>query len=410
MWNTPGVRSSLRLLAACFVLAACSAARNPFAPGSSGDATEPPPAGDDTSPPPGTLGGGDAGTPPKPCVPDPANYDVPGNGCDDDGDGIVDNPPTCDTSLAQVGTAEEFARALGICATVAKNGYGLVSAKFTRGYGSTDAPMDDQHGVLAKFGTLKPREGQALGVLSTGYAREYDGDGQQPFGGSTGFPPTPNGKDWYGFGPGGPSTTTGNGIAPPGFPKPAAGCPASSVANDVIDVHLELKAPRNAAGVKFDFDFYSGEWPHFICSEFNDSFVAYLHAQGFNGGAADNMSFDSSGNPVSVNNGFFDRCKAGVTTGCGGSKTATSTCPGGVGELASTGFGIEGPGCDGFTSVPLGGATGWLTSKAPVQAGETFTLDFVIWDTGDAVLDSSVLLDNFQWLEGEVKTDTERPH
>jgi hypothetical protein len=44
-----------------------------------------------------------------------------------------------------------------------------------------------------------------------------------------------------------------------------------------------------------------------------------------------------------------------------------------------------------------------------VQPGETFTLEFFIWDTGDGVLDSSVLLDNFQWVEGEVQTSTERP-
>jgi hypothetical protein len=56
-----------------------------------------------------------------------------------------------------------------------------------------------------------------------------------------------------------------------------------------------------------------------------------------------------------------------------------------------------------------GGATGWLSSQAPVKPGETFTLDLMIWDTGDGDLDSSVLLDNFQWVAGDVAVSTERP-
>jgi hypothetical protein len=33
----------------------------------------------------------------------------------------------------------------------------------------------------------------------------------------------------------------------------------------------------------------------------------------------------------------------------------------------------------------------------------------MIWDTGDGDLDSSVLLDNFKWVAGEVVTSTGRP-
>jgi hypothetical protein len=34
----------------------------------------------------------------------------------------------------------------------------------------------------------------------------------------------------------------------------------------------------------------------------------------------------------------------------------------------------------------------------------------MIWDTGDGELDSSVLLDNFQWVGGQaVVTSTDRP-
>lgn len=341
----------------------------------------------------GVSGGG--------CVQDPENYDIPGNNCDDDGDGTVDNPPGCDESLDRDGDATDFARAIGICSSAKNGGYGLVSAKYTQGFKRTDAPNKDQHGILPRFGdVIKPREGKNLGVLSTGYAQEFNGGSGKPFGGMGG------GKDWN-FS----TLDPGNGSAPPGYPKAAQGCAQSKEVNDVINVRLELKAPKNAKGIKFDFNFFSGEWPAFVCSEFNDGFIAYLTAKGFNGGEGDNISFDADQNPVSVNNGFFDRCTPNVTTGCAEDKNIKSVCPGGPDELAGTGFGVQGSYCSAFggkDKSTAGGATGWLTSQAPVEPGETFTLEFMIWDTGDGVLDSSVLLDNFTWVTGETVTETER--
>ncbi len=351
----------------------------------------------------GTFGGkkpGDPSTPTGTCTPDQSNFDIPGDNCDNDGDGKVDNRVICDEASTG-STPEDFAKAIGICQN-AQAGFGLVSAKFTRGYKRADAPMAQQHSALARFGNvLKPRDGTKLGVLSTGYAQEFDGSPGTAFGGASG------GTDWFGATPG-----AGNGTAPPGYPKAAAGCAQASDVNDLADLHLELTAPRNAIGFKFDFNFHSGEWPAYICSRFNDGFVAYLDAKGFNGGVADNMSFDSKRNPVSVNNGFFDRCTANAKIGCRGGSPGTSTCPGGAEELAGTGFGVTGSFCGGAGGTTVaGGATGWLSSQAAVKPGETFTLDLMIWDTGDGNLDSSVLLDNFQWLggAGEVVTSTGRP-
>ena len=175
--------------------------------------------------------------------------------------------------------------------------------------------------------------------------------------------------------------------------------------NDVVNLKLVLKAPKNASGFKFDFNFHSGEWPAYICSEFNDGFVAYLTSSA----GADNISFDAKKNPVSVNNGFFDRCTPGARIGCLGGRAGVSECPGGTDELAGTGFGIMGNHCPGGGPSVSGGATGWLSSQAPIKAGEQFTLELMIWDTGDGDLDSSVLLDNFRWIQGDVKTSTERP-
>ena len=87
------------------------------------------------------------------CAPTKGNYDIPGNNCDDDGDGTVDNPPTCDDALPDDGSAEDFAKAIGICATAAKDGYGLVSATFTRGHGNDADAEAEQHGILRSSAT-----------------------------------------------------------------------------------------------------------------------------------------------------------------------------------------------------------------------------------------------------------------
>jgi hypothetical protein len=381
-------------LAAVFAVAACSSPANLSGFQQEKDVNGTDPSGT------GGFGGDNPDDPANPtaaCNPDPSQAEIAGDNCDNDNDGKVDNKTACDAA-ATGSTAEDFAKAMGLCENAAARGFGLVSATFTRGYQRTDAPMAQQHSALAKFGNLlKPREGTKLGVLSTGYAQEYDGAAGTPFGGDA------SGKDWYGARPG-----TGNGTAPPGFPKAAAGCAQAMDVNDLFDLHLTIKAPKNATGFKFDFNFHSSEWPAYICSRFNDGFIAYLSAKGFNGGVADNMSFDSKKNPVSVNNGFFDRCTPNAQIGCRGGSPGTSTCPGGAEELAGTGFGVTGSYCGAGQSV-AGGATGWLSSQAAVTPGETFTLDLMIWDTGDGDLDSSVLLDNFQWIGGEVVTSTGRP-
>ena len=68
---------------------------------------------------------------------------------------------------------------------------------------------------------------------------------------------------------------------PQNLPKQSGNCPAlSDSVNDVIDVKLKIKVPNNAKGLSLDFDFWSGEWPEFVCSPYNDAFVrgiAYEH-------------------------------------------------------------------------------------------------------------------------------------
>ncbi len=335
-------------------------------------------------------GGGDGGFV---CSPNPANYDIPGNNCDDDGDGVIDNPQgQCDQGLAQTGTAADFAKALGICPNKGDT-WGVVSATYSQGYNSATAPDAHQHGIQAKFGTnVNARQGAALGILSSGYAQNMDSCASNPTGQDKGFSSC---------------QMTGAGTPPPGYPKAAQGCPGSNVANDVSAIILKVKVPNNAKGFSFDFNFYSGEWPEYVCTNFNDSFVAWLTSSAYPGKNGDlNISFDGNGNPVSVNNGFFDVCSpAGLQCP---SMPKPSTCKLGATELAGTGFFISGDSQCGPTDSG-GGATGWLTTQAPVSPGETITLQLIIWDTGDQIYDSSVLLDNWNWVASDTTVGTIRP-
>jgi hypothetical protein len=173
-------------------------------------------------------------------------------------------------------------------------------------------------------------------------------------------------------------------------------------------VKLQIKVPANANGVTFDFNFFSGEWPEYVCSQYNDSFIAYLQSSAFNGGNPDNISFDSKNNPISVNNSLFGVCTPDVQTGCYGSATATSVCSAGPGQVAGTGFDNENTWCP-MNQSTGGGATGWLTSAAPVKAGETISLEFIIWDTGDWNYDSSVLIDDLFWQPEAIDTPITQP-
>lgn len=348
----------------------------------------------------GDLLGGDAGDAAT-CQPDPSSFDVPGNNCDDDGNGKVDDAPACDDGTLQVtGDGLAFAKSIGLCSKASgpnDNRWGVISATYTQGGTNMQPPDMNQHGILSKFGNvIKPREGKSLGALSSGWAREYD----QCYGNMDPFK--------------GGCNMTGQGGAPPGFPKAAQGCTIDNTANDVIDLKLTIKVPNNAKGLKFDFDFFSGEWPEFVCTTFNDSFIAFLKSSAFNNGQADNISFDMLKNPVSVNNGFFDRCSPmNATTGCAGGQQKTAACKGGAAELMGTGFFDQGAHmyCGGNPSAndSGGGATGWLTTQAPVKPGEVITLEFYVFDVGDQAYDSSVLLDKFEWLATDTMNNTIRP-
>jgi hypothetical protein len=300
--------------------------------------------------------------------------------------------------------AKDGARAIGLCTftTESTRKWGVISARYVQADGSGSLASPTQVGLLPDFGALKPRQGKAMLALSSGVAR------------------APNQADYTDscdlF-------TAGPSAPPKGYPKASPACP-DAPSGDVYDpaaLELRIRVPTNAKSLGFDSDFYTYEYPNYVCQQFNDFFVAMLDPKPENLPDG-NILFDQDGNPVSVNNSLLQVCEAGAHGG------KTFACPQGTDLLAGTGFdgtagcGTEAPLFPGFfggglfggggamdAGAPMGAgaATGWLHTAAPVTGGSIITLRFAIWDSGDATLDSLAVVDHFEWsLEKPIKIIT----
>jgi hypothetical protein len=244
------------------------------------------------------------------------------------------------------------AQAVGLCKVSSGPGdWGVVDAAYVRADGSPTT-VSPAMGILSDFGSnVLPRRGGAMLGLSSGHARDA-------------ADPDACGKL--------SCNHSGEGTPPPGFPQDVPGCTGDSDINDDVGLEVTLRAPTNASGYTFDFNFYSFEYPEFVCTLFNDQFITLVDPAPM-GSINGNVTFDSMSNPVSVNIAFFDVCEG---------------CSLGTSELEGTGFGDWND----------AGATSWLVTQAPVEGGEEITIRWAIWDTGDTLWDSTALVDNFNWV------------
>jgi hypothetical protein len=319
----------------------------------------------------------------SPKLVNPGAIEVPGDSVDNNCNGVVDEDPYPPCSASEnfstdVTTAKALAllNAMEICQIASGGKWGIVSGSpaLTRADGTTTPAMDyRQVAVMHQFGSDTsnlPRNGETMASLSSGQARDNNGD------------PDPTTTMSYTYGMGSPPAdfvSAHGGV----LPTSGAGCPSGSGANDAVLLRVQLKAPSNANSFSFNFRFFSQEYMNFTCSSYNDFFITMLDSTWLPGPggvaipADKNICFDSNGNYISVNTQqFFTVCtpKTGYT------------CPDGTAGLSNTGY-----------LASNAGATAWLTTTAPVVPGETITLRFVVWDTSDQVLDSMVLIDNFRW-------------
>ena len=314
----------------------------------------------------------------------PGAFEVLDNAQDDDCDaGSSDTVPTaaCSTVADFVDvTGLDVAQAMDICQTTTANPplqnkkWGLITAQqlLANGNNPTQTQLnnmqDNQTAILQNYGTggIVPRKGPTMAGMSSGKMRDendpvYAGTSTSYASSST--PPA--------------AYLAAHNNALPSSAGCSGNCPAGSGANDSVNVRLTIRVPTNAKSFSYDFRFVSSEYWTYSCTSFNDFYLALLQT-GAPGIPADkNISFDALNNPVSVNNAFFDIC---VPKGCYG-------CPLGNGQLQGTGMQVGN----------TGGATAWLTTDAPIVAGETMQIELMVFDVSDGILDSLALLDNFRW-------------
>ena len=151
----------------------------------------------------------------------------------------------------------------------------------------------------------------------------------------------------------------------------------------------EMPQCERAEGLAFDSNFFTYEYPQFICSEFNDFFVVVMEPRPA-GSPDGNIVFDTAGNKVSVNNSLLRACSPGTYGG------RRFDCELGTTSLRDTSFddsaecGQAAPDWFPFplpTVGPVGASTGWLRTVTPVEAGSVITLRFGLRDGKPKTLD-----------------------
>ncbi len=369
-----------------------------------------------------------------PAMVNPGALELLGNGIDDNCNGLLDGADTLDTTHCDVGllsnstSAEDYARAMGICRTAQENAplpsrtWGLLSAHLLRADGS---PLTSNVGrsIRDKFGgALVPQEGRSFAVISSGAAADATQTNPGPNGG-----PSSTSIDHGGFGLGVNIQTctqpwcisdwfnTGNPPLKMATRLPEApGCPGGlfghEEANDSVMLVLRLRAPTNVKAFQFNGYFFSSEYPEYVCTTFNDQFVALVDTPGGVPVGAVNpvdknlMTYFSAGQrwPVGINvakgTGLFRVCETvQQNANCWDPDVSTQSCAHGPSQLVGTGFEWWG-GSPGQGSCLNGGGTGWLVTSGNVRPGEVVELRLAIWDVGDTQLDSTAILDAFQWL------------
>jgi hypothetical protein len=278
----------------------------------------------------------------------PGAFEVPGNMKDDNCNGKMDEVVTCDMGLATDSTDPlDMVKAMDIC------DMGVMAS-----YPTIADPK--AHQVAQNWGTVfNPQLGVAMAALSTGIAADKN-DTKPLFDVNL----TPQSGTVF------TQTTTPWPVTPLTYACNNTTHTEPMTGHDYTELKVQVKVPTNAKSFAIDVNYLTAEWAEYACStDFDDVGFILLDSQAFKGNVA---TGGAHGRALSVNSGLITQTTAQQLAGTGMDKDM------GSGVLA-------------------GGATGWMTFEAPVVAGETITLRFIVLDAVDGSWDTQLLADHFRW-------------
>jgi hypothetical protein len=315
----------------------------------------------------------------------PGGAEFPDNGFDDDCDGLIDEIVDCVCNTGYNSPVDDVVSSMGLCEWI------LSSSR----RGNVGA-----FGVVNQyFSAVTPREGECLGIMSTGKADATVGGGGGGFGGSSSGVQPGHEFNMFDTSPDPDPEAEGGGGGPGG----------SGNVYDLAQIILELTPPPNASGFQFDHMFMSAEWPEYLCQIYNDTFYTIVETEGVNHGDPTNVTFDLDGDEITVNVGYFE-LPSDWTVNIGPTPFGQADPAGQCDPSSATGGCVLPDYCSGTMALRfIGSGSGWLTTQVPIVNGEeTISVVLSVHDEGDAAYDTMMLLDNFQWLpfspeEGTIK-------
>jgi len=144
-------------------------------------------------------------------------------------------------------------------------------------------------------------------------------------------------------------------------------------AYDYTELRFSATAPLSTSGFAFDFAFLTAEYPPRFPQGHNDLFIAWISSERYTG----NIALDPDGNPIGAETLPYSIKLDPMPFEC------MVDCP----DLPLREFAFEGR-----------AGTAWYESEVEINPGESIEVVFALFDVGDPIVDSVVLLDGVRWL------------